>query len=407
MPAATATALPRTAVAADRLTVRYVGPEWGGLLACLRDHGIEHRPADDGATADGPGDLVLVQAPPARFAAQGQRVAQARGLPMVLDLRSPWALDGRRVFPTPVHLAFERRAMRRALRAAALVLVESPDLQRAVTALGVDPARTLALPGGFDAAQPPLCASADGAFHLLVQSELLPAVDPPVPTRDGALQRRPRQLEPVGATGFYLFSALATLRKKHPAAFARLRVHFAAPLDTSNREIAEWLEIEGCFAPPTGSTPLVADAVFVCQHGELGDARALDVPAAVFAALASERPLLAALPAGAARDLVRHFDAGVVVPATDAPPLCHAIEQAMRDAAAGAPRAGATRRDLRPFAREALAARLAPALRAAARGADVPAAAQLDWPAPDCGVGGVVGGGATGCATGCATGARA
>ncbi len=350
------------------------GPPRRGALARLADQGVTW----EGAAAASAG-LVFATVPTRANAAQALRLARRLDKPLVLDLATPWALDGRTVYPTPVHLAVDRRAMAAAIASADLVLVSTPDLAAACTELGAAAERVLTVPDGCEPGQQ-LAVQPGNTFSIWVASTLAPSVHSPGPTQDGLLERRPRQIEPVGATAFYLFSALAALRQKVPPVFARVRVQFASDLDPTNLDIAHWLEVESIFAPSVGR-PAAADAVFVCQHGECGGARALDRPDGLWSALATGRPLLAALPPGAGRDLVLGLGVGRKLPATDAPPLCFEIERLVASKAAGTPCVGTPPAWIEQHDSRRIAAVVADALQALVDGEPLPAAARTLWPA--------------------------
>jgi hypothetical protein len=382
MPSADPRATGAASLATTAIDVVCVGPPpQRGALRRLGEHGVRWLAAP--ATAGAAPQLVVATAPPGDAVASAARQAQRQGLPFVLDLDGAWALDGSTCHPTPWHLRQQRRAMQRALTAADLVLVRTPTMATACVELGAVAGKVVIVPDGCDAAAELGPAPGD-TFTLLVAAELAPAIDPPCPTSDGLLRRRARQIEPVGATGFYLFSALAALRQKVPDVFARLRVHFAHPLDRTNLDIVDWLALEAVVAPQGGVAAApratAADAVFVCQHGEDGDAQALDVPDALWPALATGRPVLAALPPGPGRDLVLHLGAGPKLPATDAPPLVLAIERLVGRKTAGEALAGVAADVRARLDERRIAAAVAAMLVAVAARAPLPAGAQALWP---------------------------
>jgi len=382
MPSAEPRAAGAASLATATIDVACVGlPPQRGARQRLAEHGVRWLAAP-AATAATP-HLVVATAPPGDAAAAAARMAQRLGRPFVLDLEGAWALDGSTCYPTPWHLRQQRRAMRRALAAADLVLVRTPTMATACVELGATAAKVVTVPDGCDTAAELPPAPGD-TFTLLVAAEMAPAVDPPCPTSDGLLRRRARQIEPVGATGFYLFSALAALRQKVPDVFARLRVHFAHPLDRTNLDIVDWLALEAVVTPQGGVGPTprarAADAVFVCQHGEDGDAVALDVPDALWPALATGRPVLAALPPGPGRDLVLQLGAGPKLPATDAPPLCLAIERLVARKTAGESLQGVAADVRARLDERRIAAAVTALLRAVADRAPLPAGAQALWP---------------------------
>jgi glycosyltransferase involved in cell wall biosynthesis len=147
-----------------------------------------------------------------------------------------------------------------------------------------------------------------------------------------------RQIEPLGRTGYYLLHGLAIWRDRVGAekAAQQLSLHLYGQVDDSHRALMEQLGIENLitmhgYVPHHQSVTalLEADAVFVPLHGvpEGERARALVVPGKLYEALASERPVLAALSSGDGADLITSKQAGLVVPPTDASELARALGQ--------------------------------------------------------------------------------
>lgn len=306
----------------------------------------------------------------------GERLQREFGLPWLLDLRDPWALDGWRRYRSALHAGFDLRHMQRALRTADFVIANVPEAAAAYVALGADPARTVVIPNGFDeedfAREQPRVLPQDGRFQLVHMGTFHAANAQPGPTRNTLLVRRHRQIEPLGRTGYYLLNAMSMLKKRSLASYRRLSVHLFGNVDATHREVIDWLGVNdglsmhGYIAHRDSIAALChADAVFVPLHGVPVGERALVVPGKLYEALASERPVLAALPPGDGADLVRHLRAGVVVPPTDAGALCDALEALVDAHARGETRGGCRREAVRGFTRRSLTGLLAEVLKAA------------------------------------------
>ncbi|MBL8753160.1 MAG: glycosyltransferase [Planctomycetes bacterium] len=301
----------------------------------------------------------------------GERLQRELGIPWVVDLRDPWALDGWRVHPTSVHAALDLRHMRRALTRADFVIANVPESRREFVALGADPARTVVIPNGFDpedfAGTAAAARATDGRFHL-AHIGTWHGVDVPAGFTRNRLRRvRHRQIAPLGRTGHYLLHAVAAWQRRHGGAGRGLAVDCYGQVDASHRTLIEQLGIGDVvtlhgYVPHRASiaAACAADALFVPLHDVPPQERALVVPGKLYEALASERPVLAALPAGDGADLVRGLDAGEVVPPTDAEAIAGAIDRLVQ----GRP-TGVARTRLLPFTRASLTADLATVLRAA------------------------------------------
>ncbi len=320
-------------------------------------------------------DAVVTTLSPWASYRVGLRLQRELGLPWIVDLRDPWALDGWRCYRSFVHARADLAHMRRALRTADWVIANVPEARREFIALGASPQRTVVIPNGFDAedfADVSRARHDDGRCHVVHMGTFHPADSREGFTRDRPLLRRHRQIAPLGRTGFYLLHALAKLRDAAPEQFARLAVHLYGKADDTHLALADRLGVRSAltvhgYVPHRESIAALcrADAVFVPLHDVPPGERALVVPGKLYEALASERPVLAALPPGDGADLVRHLDAGLVAPPTDADAIAAALRRIVAEHATGTPMRGCDRARLLPFTRRALTGLLAEVVRAA------------------------------------------
>lgn len=305
----------------------------------------------------------------------GERVQRELGIPWVVDLRDPWALDGWRVYTTPLHARADLARMRRTLQRADFVIANVPAARDAFVQLGANPARTVVIPNGFDEEDfaavkaPP---RTDARFQL-AHIGTFHGVDVPAGLTGSRFRRvRHREIAPLGRTGFYLLHAVAKWRSDVAHRGRGLALHLYGQIDASHRALIDQLGIgdlvtlHGYVDHRTSvAASCAADALFVPLHGIPDGERALVVPGKLYEALASERPILAALPPGDGADLIRHLRAGSVVPATDAAALARALGELVQRHGAGEAATGVARARLAPFTRTALTAQLAAVMRAA------------------------------------------
>ena len=315
-------------------------------------------------------DVVVTTLSPYACYRIGEGLQRELGIPWVVDLRDPWALDGWRVYATSWHARHDLAHMRRALTRADFVIANVPECRREFVALGADPARTVVIPNGFDAedfAGPEPVRHGDGRFHL-AHIGTLHDVDVPEGLTGNRFRRvRHRQIAPLGRTGHYLLHAVAEWRRRRGGRGDELAVDLYGHVDASHRALMERLGIADLvtmhgYVPHRASiaAACAADALFVPLHDVPAGERALVVPGKMYEALASERPVIAALPDGDGADLVRRLDAGIVVPPTDAAALADAIETLRVRRGPGTSRAR-----LSAFTRTRLTADLARVLQAA------------------------------------------
>jgi len=325
---------------------------------------------------DHPAAAIVTTASPYGVWTIGRDVRARLGIPWILDLRDPWALDGWWSFPTPLHAHVELRRMRRALREADAVIANTPQARRAyIELIGADDGRVCTIPNGFEPGDFKPHAGGeserDGArvFRLVHVGTLHDPLRGRRRPRRAACRRSWCVIDQRGRSGRYLFEALAELRRDDPAAFARLQIDLVGNIDQHHRYLARSLRIddrvmEHGYLPHRDAIRRLmnADAVFVPLHGVPNGDPALVVPGKLYEAIASERSVLGCLPEGDAARLLRLTDAGIVVRPDDVPGIGRALGGLVRQWMAGRPRPGAPRARLVPFTRRRLTQRLAAAI---------------------------------------------
>lgn len=308
-------------------------------------------------------EAVLITVSPFAAAALGD-IATAEGVPWVLDLRDPWALDGWRAFPTRLHTRWDLRAMTAALRSADRVVANTPASRKEFLRLTGRPANEIVtIPNGFDeddfaSEAPPL---QDGRFRV-VHAGWLHDPSPPRGRSRSTLRTVGRQAR----SGRYLLEAVALLLARRPELAATIEIEFVGRVHPGHREIIARLGIEKViverdYVPHAQSVALVrsANMVFVPLHTVPDGEEALIVPGKLYEALASGRPLLACLPPGDAARLVEMTGGGVVCAADNAPKIAKTLESSVDVWLAGASSAGAPPGALAAFTRRRVAERFA------------------------------------------------
>jgi glycosyltransferase involved in cell wall biosynthesis len=288
-------------------------------------------------------DAILVTMSPFDLGFLGERLAQTLDVPLVVDLRDPWALDGWRVQPSRRRHWQDMRAMKQVLEAANGVIMNTPEARRAVLSgfPGLDTLQVIALPNGYDAADfdhpalPPdapdpevFCLVHTGTLH----TRWLQTYAGPV----GCLRRwRHYRAEPLridGRTEVHLLSALRQLvAARHPM-MRRFELVLAGPEDVHTRKnvessgLGDRVRITGCLAHERSIGWLHrADALFLPLHGLPPGRRSLIVPGKTYEYLASGRPILGCLPDGDARDLVLRSGRGHLADPCDAASIAKAL----------------------------------------------------------------------------------
>ena len=330
----------------------------GGVAAALRELG--------------PFDAILATMSPFESAAAVGAAASELGVPWVADLRDPWALDEMTAYPTLIHRRREIGHMRRALAGASAIVMNTPEAARQVrtrlpTLAGqvVEP-----IPNGFDPEDfmVEVKPRDDPAFRIVHTGYLHTALGGRGAVRAALGGRDERGVDRGARSHVHLLAALRMI-----AVAAELRpveLHLAGVLSPADRAaVPPGVTVrEHGYLAHAASIRLArsADLLFLPMHDLPRGRRATIVPGKTYEYLASERPILAAVPDGDARDLLEAAP-GVY---TCSPRDADAMARIVRDAAAR-PRAADIDRSatMRPFERRRLAERMAAVLDGAVEGA--------------------------------------
>jgi glycosyltransferase involved in cell wall biosynthesis len=261
-------------------------------------------------------DLVYASLVPYATAEAAVQIAAALGTPWVADLQDPWALDEMWLYPSAAHRALDRRRMRALLRGADAIVMNTPEaavrLERAFPELVGR--RVVSIPNGFDSADfagpPP--ERDDGRFRIVHAGYLH--------TEQGLrLQatRRMRRLlggiDPIDVlprSHVYLLQALEQLVEEDPALRESVELVLAGVTTEVDREVAAGSSVQVTFTGYISHAESVAimrscDLLFLPMHELPAGRRAGLVPGKTYEYLAAERPILAAVPDGDARELLQ------------------------------------------------------------------------------------------------------
>lgn len=317
-------------------------------------------------------DAVLITMSPFSLAHLGNALVRDSHVPVVLDLRDPWALDGWPMYPTRWHWLRDRRLMRRSLAGAAGVVMNTPEARRAVLedVRGLDPDRVTAIPNGFDADdlgrwEP---HDRDGRFLIVHAGSLHSYVLYPSRRLSDRVKRlvkyRPEPIRPEGRTLYYLLRAIQRLRAVGHPVGERALVTLVGDVDDQTRQSIRDAGMESAvqllgYLPHKESVRWLsrADALFLPLHGLPAGRRSRIVPGKTYEYLAAGRPILGCLPAGDARDLVQACG-GFCADPCDPEEIAAALER-IHDSAADRPRAVPQPDWLTRFERRSLTGHLA------------------------------------------------
>lgn len=289
-----------------------------------------------------PASAILVTMSPFSAAEAGIRLKAMSGLPLVLDLRDPWALDETKIYPTRWHAWRDWKQMERALRAADLVIMNTPEAARMAREAFDLPARVrvIHLTNGFDgedlrgagisvdpAPGDVLRIVHTGMFH----SELAGVWDD---LREGRgvmsrVKHARRLINLWTRTPRYLLEAMGRVRIPK----GKLELVLVGELTEADRAMVEASAVRGCvrmlgYRSHDESVAWVrsADALFLPLHTPLDGGPALVVPGKTYEYMGSGRPILAMGPAGDMRRFVEETGCGITVGGEDVNGAMKAIE---------------------------------------------------------------------------------
>jgi glycosyltransferase involved in cell wall biosynthesis len=337
-------------------------------------------------------DLIYVTLSPFEGAAAAAELSQRFGIPWVADLRDPWALDEMQVYVSGWHRRAAQIRMRRVLRSAALVIMNTPEAaHRLVRAFPeYQSKRVTSLTNGFDAAdfQSLVHRPAPAQFRLVHTGSLH--------THQGhTLARRRKWFERLGRvepgvdfitrSHTVLLEAMRRWRSRDPRMAHQVRLILAGSLTPQDRHVAESSAVRDQITidryrshPETVQLQKDAEVLFLPMHNLPPGRRATIVPGKAYEYLATGRPILAAVPDGDARDFVARAGTGLICRPHDVEAMAGLLQEQFRRWQAGQEPPQPDWDYLQRFERRELTRQLAAQLRAVVTSPAFPPAARVD-----------------------------
>ena len=278
---------------------------------------------------------IFVTMSPFSAAEAGLRLKAMTGLPLVLDLRDPWALDETRIYPTRWHAWRDWQRMARALAGADLVVMNTPAARDAVAqAFALAPGTSLiSLTNGFDADDfahasiPPAPCDVLRIVHTgMFHSELAQVWDD-LAARRGLVNKLKFSRRPIDLwtrTPRYLLAAIERLLSGGRLPPDKVELALVGELTAADlalvqaSPVAPHVKLLGyrSHAESVGWLKS-ADVLFLPNHTPLDGGPALIVPGKTYEYLAAERPILAMGPPGDMRQFVASSRAGAALAGDD------------------------------------------------------------------------------------------
>ena len=320
-------------------------------------------------------DVIYASLIPYETAEAAARLSAAIGRPWVADLQDPWALDEMWLYPTALHRRNDMRRMRGLLSTASAVVMNTQEAAtRLLSAFPELSSRTIVIPNGFDSDD-----FAAGSHERDPRAPFRIVHTGYLYTEAGLRVRRTARLRKL-LGGFlmpidiyprshaYLVEALDLLLDRNPQLAGAFELHLAGSLSRDDARVSAsrpYVRAHGYLAHRDSVELLTsADLLFLPMHDVPDGMRAGIVPGKTYEYLGSGRPILAAVPAGDAADLLAQIPNAAVCSPKDVLAMSLAVERAItnsRDASVS-PRSEDADRLVSSFERRQLTRTLAEVL---------------------------------------------
>jgi glycosyltransferase involved in cell wall biosynthesis len=293
----------------------------------------------DGAVAVGSSidaDVIHASMSPYGSAEAAARLAERLEIPWVAELRDPWALDEMLILPTRLHRRHELARMERALSSAAAIVMNTKEAAQRVrdTFPSIDRSRITWIPNGYEPADfegPVDDRSADTAFRIVHAGYLhteLGRQQHRMALKTRLLGGAIPGVDILTRSHVYLLQAVERVIARNPG--IEIKVDLAGHLSAADLAVATdfpFVRVHG-YLDHAHSVALVrsADLLFLPMHDLPAGTRATVVPGKTYEYLGAQRPILGAVPAGDAYDLLAASGTARLCAPADIAGMAEAIE---------------------------------------------------------------------------------
>lgn len=303
---------------------------WETGLRAAREHGVQ---------------LVFVTASPFEGISAAVRIGRELEVPVIADLRDPWALDEVMAYPTSLHRWRQLRTMAHTLSGVDLIVMNTPEAEMVVReAFPTLAGQCRNITNGYDPADfEGIQRTTDrDHFEITHTGYLYTDIGLDHSRRSWLKRVAGGEIVPVdllARSSFFLLEALELLCREQPELLDRLRLNLVgSPTDADQARVERssvrrLVHFKGYVTHQDSIAALLnADLLFFPMHGLPRGIRARIVPAKLYEYLGSGRPILAAVPEGDARDFILAASAGRVVEPSDVIGIARAIRAFLEEA---------------------------------------------------------------------------
>jgi len=285
-------------------------------------------------------DAIYVSLLPYEGLTAAVDLGRSLGLPVIADLRDPWALDEVRQYPTRAHRIREKRIMGPLLGECALVIGNTPEATAAVAEAypSLSEHKLATITNGYDATDFTHAGTrpTDGRFRIVHTGYLHSSIAMAQRRNHAAKRVLGGSLWPIDLlcrSHYYLLRAVSLLKMEDPELASRIDIVLAGVLSDVDEQIVrdspagDQVRTLGYIDHHAAIREMMAaDVLFLPMHGIPTGRRARIVPGKTYEYLASGRPILAAVPPGDAQDFIVGAGAGVIADPSDAGMIAHCIQ---------------------------------------------------------------------------------
>lgn len=291
-------------------------------------------------------DAVLLTMSPFSLVRAADVIRAQSDVPIILDFRDPWALDGWQPQKTFLHWRHQYNEMRTAVlksdgviantkEAGKLILKHFPefDANRLVTIENGYDSEDFVRHNGHEFSQ-----SSDNIFTLLFTGSLSTDYLDFYSGLKGFLKLvvkyTPEKIDYSGRTLIYLMKAINLLRQRNDPIGDMIRIECLGAETEADRKSVIEAGLEDAvvfhgYIPHAESVQRIldADGLFLPLHGLEPGERSRIVPGKTYEYLATGKPILGCLPQGDARDLVEKSSVGVTADPCDPEQIADALKE--------------------------------------------------------------------------------
>ncbi|MCH6257876.1 glycosyltransferase [Puniceicoccaceae bacterium K14] len=254
------------------------------------------------------------------------KLSKELNLPLIADLRDPWALDEFQTYRSFYHKRKAIEAMHSSLVECDSIIMNTPTATDSLKSNFPDftSKKIFTITNGYDQedfehsqSKGELCSDKfnivhSGTFHTAYaikqrKRKLL----------DIALGRRTRGIDVKGRTPYYLFEALKNIQKTAPEKFTKIATTFTGVTAAEDEKLIDSYNLNST----VNSTGYInhqknihllksANLLFLPMHGLPSNVSASIVPGKTYEYLASNIPILAAVPSGDTKTFIEDSNSG-------------------------------------------------------------------------------------------------